>query len=403
LAPLVSIVVPSFQQARFLRAALDSVLAQDWSPLEVLVLDGGSTDGTVEVLQSYGERIWWRSRADRGQCDAINEGMRRGRGEIVAWLNSDDFYYPGAVRKAVTALQAEPQAGLVYGEGNLVDEQGNLLWRFPETVPFDLWRLAHVADYILQPTVFFRRAVLQQWCDLERGSVLDLGMHWALDWDLWLRLGAHVRFAYLPETLAASRVWRDTKTATGGWRRLREILAMLKRHGVRGASPAAIAHGITTAARRFRRHEAPMTAGALLASVPRGLRPLVRPLANGAERRLRRWQQNAQGVWRDGHVGRLGHLWLPNDGRATRVVLRGQNLDLAQQVIGVTLEPFGHAVRTAPLPPGGRFELGIDVPREVAPIKLVLVCTRTRRVTPLDPALGPRRAGCRIDAPALVV
>lgn len=394
--------MPSFQHARFLRAALDSVLAQDWSPLEVLVLDGGSSDGTREILQSYGDRIWWRSGADRGQCDAINEGMRRSRGEVVAWLNSDDFYYPGAVRQAVSALQREPEAGLVYGEGNLVDEQGHVLSRFPETVPFDLWRLAHVSDYILQPTVFFRREALQRWCDLERGGVLDLGMHWALDWDLWLRLGVHVRFAYLPETLAASRIWSETKTATGGWPRLREILAMLRRHGVPRTSPAAVAHGISTVADRWRRPAAPLTSQAILASVPHGLRPLAHPLANRAERRLRRWLQNAQGVWRDGFVGSLGHLWLPSDGSTERVVLRGRNLDVAHQVVGVTLEPFGRARRTGPLAPGAEFELAIDVPRGVAPIKLVLVCTRTQRIEPLDPALGARRAGCRIETPVLV-
>ena len=131
MVPRVSIVIPSYQQAGYLRTAIDSVLAQDYEPLDVMVLDGGSTDDSVAILESYGDRIWWRSQKDGGQCQAINEGFRRATGEIVAWLNSDDFYYPGAVRTAVAALVANPEAGMVYGEGDLVDSSGEVIRRFP--------------------------------------------------------------------------------------------------------------------------------------------------------------------------------------------------------------------------------------------------------------------------------
>ncbi len=388
--PLVSIVIPSFQQARFVRVAIDSVLSQDYAPIEVLVCDGGSTDGTIEILQSYGDRITFESRRDGGQCDAINTGFRRSRGEVVAWLNSDDFYYPHAVRNAVEALQADREAALVYGEGNLVDENGEVLRRFPETVPFDLWRLMHVADYILQPTVFFRRAALFE------SGLLDESLHWGLDWDLWMRLGARRRFAYVDSVLAAGRLHGDTKTSTGGMRRLRELLSILRRHGVHGWSPAGVAHTSTTVARRcgLIAEEAPAVRGDAPAS-PRMARMVRRPVAT-AERVLRRWLENAQGVWRDGYVGGLGHLWLPDDGRATRLTVRGRNLDVQGQVVGVRCG--GRDVRSGLLAPGEEFELAIAVDGGRSPVKAVLSCARTTKVAPLEPRLGPRRAGWLLQA-----
>lgn len=383
--PLVTVVVPSFQQARFLRAAIDSILSQDHAPLEVLVQDGGSTDGSLEILRSYGERIRWRSEKDRGQCDAINRGFRAAQGEILAWLNSDDVYRPGAVRKAVAALAREPQAALVYGEGELIDAEGELLARFPETVPFDLWRLANVADYILQPTVFFRRGPLLA------SGLLDENLHYGLDWELWLRIGERLPLAYVPEVLAASRVYAATKTSTGGWRRLRELYAILRRHGVRGPSPAAVAHTVTTVVRKVHPSQGPVSASAVAAELPRGLGALARPLLARAERSLRRWLQNAQGLWRDGFVAGVGHLWLPSDGAPARLVVRGRNLGLAGQIIGLSVGRR-HA-RTEPLAAGEPFTLQVDVAPGAVPVKARLCCTRLQKVAPLDPALGARRAG----------
>lgn len=406
MSTLVSVVMPSFQSARFLPDAIASVMSQDHQPLELLVLDGGSTDGTVEVLQQcaarYGERFWWRSQKDGGQCAAINEGLRRARGEVVAWLNSDDVYYPGAVRHAVAALAAHPECGLVYGEGDLVDEQGRLLWRFPETVGFDLWRLAHVADYILQPTAFFRRAALFAHGCVRTDEVLDTGLHWALDWDLWLRLGARVPFLRIDQVLAASRIHPATKTATGGYPRLREIFAVLRRHGVRRLSPAGVAHAITTLVRRWRPVEAPVATAALVAGMPRGTRGIARPLVAGAERRLRRWLQNAQGYWPDGYLGNFGRIWLSHDGTPARVRLAGTNLDLREQAIGVRVVPRGARARVDRLRPGERFELELAVPAGVSPLRLRVACARTCRVPPLDPELGPRQAGIRLEPPQIV-
>ena len=151
-SPLVCIVIPSLNQARYLASAIDSVLAQDYPHVEVFVADGGSTDSTLEILRGYGDRIAFRSRPGGGQAAAINAGFARTDAEIVAWLDSDDRYCEGAITTAVAALERAPEAALVYGEGDLIDAAGGVLRRFPGTCPFNLWRLAHVADCILQPT-----------------------------------------------------------------------------------------------------------------------------------------------------------------------------------------------------------------------------------------------------------
>jgi hypothetical protein len=392
--PLVSIIVPSYQQARFLRVAIDSILAQNYEPMEILVLDGGSTDGSREILESYGDRIWFRSAPDGGQCDAINEGFRRSRGEIVAWLNSDDFYYPRAVARAVEALSKHPESALVYGEGNLVTEAGEVMWRFPETVPFDLWRLANHSDYILQPTVFFRREALFA-CGL-----LDEGLNWGLDWELWIRMGKRFPFSYIDHVQAAGRIYGDTKTATGGFLRMREIYRILHRHGVKGLSPAAISHSIITVVRKLCNNAELITPEVMTSSVPGGLGRVASPLIERTERALRRWLQNVQGVWQDGLVGKRGKLWLPSDGRAGFLEIRGRNLELDGQQ--VKLRVAGRSASTETLGRGESFSLKLPVPAGSIPVRAELACAKTVEVTPLDPRLGSRRAGCLLEDHRLV-
>ena len=200
--PLVSIVTPSLNQGRFIEATIGSVLSQDYPHIEYIVVDGGSTDGTLDVLRRYGGRLQWISEPDGGQAQAINKGFRLTRGEIVAWLNSDDTYLPGAVSAAVEHLTAHPACAMVYGEGYLIDEQGAAIRRFPATEPFDLWKLVYVIDFILQQTTFFRRAAL------DVVGYLDEDLHWGLDWDLFIRLGKRFPVNYLPREMANLREHR---------------------------------------------------------------------------------------------------------------------------------------------------------------------------------------------------
>jgi len=225
--PLVSIVTPSFNQGAFIAATIDSVLAQDYPRLEYLVVDAGSTDTTLELLRSYGERVRWISEPDHGQADAINKGITLTRGAIVAWLNADDLYLAGAVARAVAELQAHPQAALVYGQAEFIDRNGALLGPCAQVEPFSLDRLINDLDFIVQPATFFRRDAF-----LAVGG-LDAQLRYCLDYDLWIKLAVRYQVRYLPELLARVRIYPTTKTASGGLERLEEIERMIGRYGRR--------------------------------------------------------------------------------------------------------------------------------------------------------------------------
>jgi GT2 family glycosyltransferase len=223
----ISVVTPSFNQGRFIRQTIESVLSQDYDNYEYIVVDGGSTDETVDIIKEYEGRLTWISEKDGGQSDAINKGFRLATGEILGWLNSDDTYEPGALTAVADAFAGMPQASLIYGEGYIMDEAGDRLHRFAATTRFDLWKLIHVWDYILQPAAFFRK---KTW--IEAGC-LDERLHWTMDWDLWLRIALRSEVAYLPYYLANSREYGETKTSTGNWERLLEIRETMSRYSRR--------------------------------------------------------------------------------------------------------------------------------------------------------------------------
>jgi len=196
--PLVTIVTPSFNQASYIEFSLRSVLQQDYGAIEYLVVDGGSTDGSVEIIRKYADRLaWWVSEADSGQAEAINKGFLRAHGEVVAWLNSDDLYLPGAVTGAVRALQANPDLGMTYGNAITIDARGQAL----NQLVFPDWDLANLMGYriICQPAVFMRRSTLDQ------VGLLDSSYHFLLDHHLWLRIAARAPIAHVAEVWAAAR------------------------------------------------------------------------------------------------------------------------------------------------------------------------------------------------------
>lgn len=203
--PLVSIVTPSLNQAPFLDQAMRSVLDQDYPNLEYIVIDGGSTDGSLEVIERHRQRLaFFRSEADRGQADAINKGLAQATGEIVAWLNSDDVYLPGAVGQAVEALRSHPEAGAVYADGVMVDRELTVLDRHvyrPVTV-LDLLCF----EVILQPTVFVRRSVL------EDVGLLDPAYHLILDHELWVRVATRYPLHHVRSLWALERTHVEAKT-----------------------------------------------------------------------------------------------------------------------------------------------------------------------------------------------
>jgi glycosyltransferase involved in cell wall biosynthesis len=203
--PLVTIVTPSFNQAEFLEAAIRSVLSQDYPRIEYLVLDGGSTDGSLEIIQKFEDQIdYWHSRPDLGQADAINQGFRRARGEVVAWLNSDDVYLPGAISDAVQALEEHPEVGMVYGDGIMVDPNLEILDRhhYRQLSIVDLLAF----EVLLQPATFMRKAAL------EEIGYLDQGYDLILDHVLWVRIAAKFPILHVPSFWALERTHPQAKT-----------------------------------------------------------------------------------------------------------------------------------------------------------------------------------------------
>ena len=223
MGPLVSIITPSYQSGRYLERTIESVLAQDYKPIEHIVMDAGSTDGSIGILERYRGRLTYVSAPDRGAADAINRGFQKSSGAIFAWLNADDMYFPGAVRAAVTYLETRPGVDVVYGNGVWVDEEGAEIGRYPTMAPYAPDALRRDCG-ICQPTAFLRREAFAA------VGMLDPDLHFAFDYDLWIRLARDRRFDAMQETLAMSRMHRANKSLGGRRGVFEENIAVLRRH-----------------------------------------------------------------------------------------------------------------------------------------------------------------------------
>jgi glycosyltransferase involved in cell wall biosynthesis len=203
--PTVSIITPSFNQARYLEATIQSVLTQDYPRIEYIIVDGGSTDGSADVIQKYADKLaWWVSEKDKGQTDAINKGFARATGQILAWLNSDDTYEAGAVGKAVKYFIEHPEVGMVYADCNFINENGNVIGKFG-AAQTDYRRLREGYVHIPQQTMFFRAELWQQ------VGPLDPSFYFAMDYDLWTRIAAKSEMKYL-----AGQTWANFRMHTSG-------------------------------------------------------------------------------------------------------------------------------------------------------------------------------------------
>lgn len=201
---LVSIITPSFNQAKYLEQTIRSVLSQDHPRIEYIVMDGASTDGSVDVIETYADKLtYWESQKDNGQADAINKGFARASGDIVAWLNSDDFYLPGTVSAAVKVFDENPDVVLVYGNMLAVDENGATF----NTLTYKQLTLEDLLCFqiIGQPAVFMRRSALQ------KTSGLDLSFHFLLDHLHWIQIAKHGRILHVDQTWAAARYHAEAK------------------------------------------------------------------------------------------------------------------------------------------------------------------------------------------------
>lgn len=206
-----SIIVPSFNQAKFLGSAIDSVLDQNYPELEIIVVDGGSTDGSLEILHSYGDRIKFISEEDEGQADAIKKGFSLASGEWLGWLNSDDVLMDSALHNVDEAICQNPQVSIIVGNGTYINENGDFIGDYPTiTLEGESNTLAQLfkKGYLAQPSVFFKKDAY-----ISVGGI-DRGLEYAIDYDLWVRFAkADFAFAGLDKILSGNRWHPNTKTS----------------------------------------------------------------------------------------------------------------------------------------------------------------------------------------------
>ena len=220
--PLVSIVTPTYNMGRFLEETIQSVLSQDYPRIEYIVMDGGSTDGTLDILRKYQGRIQYRSEPDRGQAHAINKGFALSTGEIFAFLNADDTYLPGAVSTAVKQLLAHRSVGIVYGDAYHVAEDGSMIGPYP-TRPYD-YDFLNRNCFICQPAAFMWRTAF------ESAGWMNQDLQIALDYDLWIRIANLRPLMKIEGYLATSRMYRDNKTVSRRRQVYQEIIRVVKTH-----------------------------------------------------------------------------------------------------------------------------------------------------------------------------
>lgn len=220
--PLVSIITPSLNQGRFIEETILSVKNQTYPRVEHIIMDGGSTDGTLDILKKYSHSLIWISEPDKGQSDAINKGWRMSKGDILAYLNSDDTYMPWAVETAVKFLVEHPDVGMMYGDAEFTNESGEVTQHYRVT-EFDLRRMLCSYNHVPQPSVFFSRKIL------ESVGYLDENLHLAMDLDYWIRISLKFKIRHIAQTLATMRMHPEAKFVARYHEALSEYLHILKK------------------------------------------------------------------------------------------------------------------------------------------------------------------------------
>jgi hypothetical protein len=232
---MISVIIPSLNQGKFLEDALRSALNQSFRDLEVIVIDGGSNDGSLDVLKRISDvdqRFRWTSGRDAGPADALNKGLATAKGEIVAWLNADDLYAPGALDCVMAEFTHHPELVMVYGQGQNINESGHLLGEYPTLPPSTPLDRFQEGCFISQPTVFMRRSALEEL------GFLDEKLKTAFDFDLWIRFFQKYpgRIGFIDKVLAQTRIHGDTITHNQREVVALEAVTILHRH--LGPAPA---------------------------------------------------------------------------------------------------------------------------------------------------------------------
>lgn len=370
--PRVSIVMPTLNQRAFIASAVASVFAQDVADLELLVADGGSTDGTqrelIALCAAHPGCMRWRSVPDDGPADAVNRAVSRSHGSLIGWLNSDDLYAPGAVARAMAHFDRHPDHVMVYGEGEHIDAAGGVTGRYPSAAPsLPLHDWARGCP-VCQPTAFMRREAF------ERLGGLDTSLRTAFDYEFWLRLWqAHPgRVGFVPALQAQSRVHAGALT-----QRLREAVALEGMEVVHRHLGGAPAHWLLT-------HFDEVMAGLPFDGSPQA--PLPRLL--GLLERARRWLSAADGVALHAHLA--GH----------------RALQFATPALFVPVDPDGWAPPVLPLrlrqpdPPGRQLRLrGLHAAPHGGPLQLEIRHADGTVLPVVVPGNGPFELNLAIAAP----
>ncbi len=225
----ISIITPSFNQGQFIEQTIQSVLSQNYPNLEYIVMDGGSTDNTLDILKKYEDKLKWFSEKDKGQSDAINKGLKMAYGDIVAWLNSDDYYLPGTLAKVATFFDKNSQAKWVSGDYQIVDEKGKDIHSFVIGYKrllrlFNSYSTLSFANYIIQPSTFWRRELISEI------GYLNEEYRYCMDYDLWLRFMKNYPLHIIPSPLSAFRVHSTSKGGVEYEKQFDEELQIAKKN-----------------------------------------------------------------------------------------------------------------------------------------------------------------------------
>ncbi|MBZ5579969.1 MAG: glycosyltransferase [Acidobacteriia bacterium] len=387
--PLVTVVTPSYNQGRFIRATIESVLSQEYPHVEYIIMDGGSTDETVSVAKDYASRLTFISEKDRGQSHAINKGFHMARGSILSWLNSDDVFLPGSIQAGVGGFRRNPAAGAVYGEGYQMDREGNITSRFAHTERPNLWKLVYLSDYILQQTLYLRKDVL------EDVGYLEEDLHYTMDWDLLIRIGLQYPLEYVPEFMGCLREYPEAKSFSGGEARIRELRAMLRKHTGMRFAPGAVVYGLDTYSRQW------------CEGLERALGPRLKPLSRGLQFAIRAMASlvighainDSQGLYSDGCAADVLHYVLPRD--AGRLVIEGHVPDSVAAVGDqrMRIEANGRRLGQYTLR-AGDFHLSVDVPQDLQgqPLRLTVKSLQWMVPAPLSLRGDRRRIAFRLKS-----
>jgi len=367
--PAFAIVIPNFNQSHFLPTALESLRHQA-SSFKVALMDGGSTDAVHEVASRYEDVIeFFRSAPDDGQTAAIREGFERIPGDVVCWLNADDYYYPGALDRVAACFEQHPDVDVVYGDAVHVTPEGFFLSYFPAIQEYDARAITRT-DFICQPACFIRRAAY------ERVGKVDPALRYTMDWDLWCRLSeGGANFYYLKELLAAVRYYPGTKTLSGDRDRYGEVWRIERKYGRRllpWSWPGCLLIELSCREHRTLFEEILYSSLCFLRGLLKAITDRSRPVARQTLHGFHRWEPVVEGVgrihlpWYDQRQWKRIDLRIAPQEQSYRVRVNDRDfgrMQAQQEVISLYVPPSVDPFRTVVIERdgGGRWRLvGMD-------------------------------------------